>query len=208
MPTKFRKDLDVIDIHLAARFKSHLMRGISSGFIVNTSEHKYTYLQQWEERAGEWRPARRVSDSKPAHGIDTKDFRWIIRRIQQEVPIKEGLIVHVLEKMSLFRYPKTTGGWKTATTPAQVLLEHNRLFGEGTIRKRRPDSSAALLEKAEESIAKSLEMGLSREQAIGIQRAYGYGQLLEEVAAERDKKQERYKLIKDALTSRKGFDLV
>ena len=205
MATKFRKDIDATDIHLAARFKSHLLRGLYLGFIEGTCDHKYSYLQQWEDRAGEWRAARRISDTKAAHGITLQDFRWIVKMIRREVDIHEGRIVHVLEKMSLFRYPKTTGGWKTGDTPPQVLLEHDRLFGDGTIRKRRPTSPAALLEKAEQGIEESLKMGLSKEQAIGIQRAYGYDQLQQEVEAERNKKQERYKLIKEKLSGGSGL---
>ena len=200
MATKFRKDINATDIHLAARFKSHLQRGLYLGFIEGTYDHKYSYLQQWEERSGEWRAARKTSDTKTAHGINIQDFRWIVKMIQREVDIHEGRIVHVLEKMSLFRYQKSAGGWKTDGTPAQVLLEHDRLFGEGTIRKRRPNSPAALLEKAEAGIQESLKMGLPMEAAVSLQEVYsGYNELKQEVEEEKNKKQGRYNLIKQEI---------
>ena len=205
MATKFRKDIDATDIHLAARFKSHLLGGLDDNFIEKTYEHKLSYLQQWEERSGEWRAARRISDTKAAYGITLQEFRWIVRMIQREVDIREGRIVHVLEKMSLFRYPKTVGGWKTDSDPPQVLLEHDRFFGAGTIRKRRPNSPSALLEKADEDIEENLKRGLSREQATSIQRAHGYDQLQQEVETERNKKRERYKLIKEKLSRGSGL---
>jgi hypothetical protein len=199
MATKFRKDIDATDIHIAARFKSHLQRGLYLKYIEATDKHLYCYLQQWDNRTGEWRAARKIRDMKTVCGIRLKDFRWIVKMIQREVDIPEGRIVHVLEKMSLFRYQKSTSGWKTDGTPPQILLEHSRLFGGGTIRKRRPKSPAALLEKAEESIAESLKMGLSKEQAMSIQQANGYDQLKREAEAERYRNQERYQLIKEEI---------
>jgi hypothetical protein len=204
MPTKHRKDVDRVDLHIACRFKAHLLKKIFRD-MIQPHEVGCSFVQLWEQRDKIWIASigGRTIDTKGTQAIDLQVFHWVTRQIKKELAVPERQVVHVLRKMSLLRYPKKNGGWKTEDIPPRILLEHYRIFGLGTIKKRRPSAPGALIEKSRERVTARVMEGWSEAEARLAERCCGLDDLERLVEEEATKKQERFAKIKTQIIALK-----
>lgn len=157
MPTQLRRDLTPQDIHVASRFKALIIKRVPKPRRFSNTE-----VQMWSmynlERV--WIEDIRKVDIEPCAGVPINDFKKVIAAIGREnSQISPGYVFAVLKKMSLLRW-RGTSFKVEEPAHALVLIEWKRIWGDGTIKKRRPNAPGVLLEIAESYVDQMVAEGM------------------------------------------------